>query len=221
MSESFILCYISILTDFVHVYILRLIVFNSLSVMFQLSDFNLKVEVDIEVLSMSNIQDNNLPPPPNDTNRTTSSPRITNASTSENVDTTSNQSTSYNDDVNSTSSRRRNISRLITSGESSTLNGRNAGASSSSNSSSISHNPSRNYINSNNANSNNNYNYTNNNVNNINNNRNTVNNVPILGVRDRLFHAMFFKASVTYARSVPSSIRRVIEFLILLKVSKS
>ncbi|XP_065200659.1 membralin [Planococcus citri] len=67
----------------------------------------------------------------------------------------------------------------------------------------------------NDSNPSNNYNYINN-VNAISNNRNTMN-VPLLGVRDRLFHAIFFKASVTYARSVPSSVRRVIEFLILLK----
>lgn len=53
----------------------------------------------------------------------------------------------------------------------------------------------------------------------MNNENNRNNNVPLVGVRDRLFHALFFKASLTYARSVPSSIRRVIEFLVLLKVS--
>ncbi len=66
----------------------------------------------------------------------------------------------------------------------------------------------------------NNNNFNNNGNNNVNNetNRNNLNNMPLLGVRDRLFHALFFKASLTYARAVPSSVRRVIEFLVLLKV---
>lgn len=66
---------------------------------------------------------------------------------------------------------------------------------------------------------NNNNNNNGNNVIAMNNENNRNNNVPLVGVRDRLFHALFFKVSLTYARSVPSSVRRIIEFLVLLKVS--
>ena len=40
---------------------------------------------------------------------------------------------------------------------------------------------------------------------------------PLINVRDRLFHTLFFKISLAYARSCPRSVRRVIEMMILLK----
>ncbi|XP_030835946.1 membralin-like [Strongylocentrotus purpuratus] len=46
---------------------------------------------------------------------------------------------------------------------------------------------------------------------------NNNNNNPLLNVRDRLFHALFFKIAITYARAFPPSIRRFFEFAILLK----
>uniref|UniRef100_A0A087XTR9 Transmembrane protein 259 n=1 Tax=Poecilia formosa TaxID=48698 RepID=A0A087XTR9_POEFO len=45
-----------------------------------------------------------------------------------------------------------------------------------------------------------------------------INQNPLINVRDRLFHALFFKMAVTYARLFPPSFRRVFEFFILLKV---
>lgn len=48
-----------------------------------------------------------------------------------------------------------------------------------------------------------------------------INQNPLINVRDRLFHALFFKMAVTYARLFPPSFRRVFEFFVLLKVSKS
>lgn len=48
-----------------------------------------------------------------------------------------------------------------------------------------------------------------------------VNQNPLINVRDRLFHALFFKMAVTYARLFPPSFRRVFEFFVLLKVSFS
>ncbi|KAM7012635.1 membralin isoform 5-T5 [Tautogolabrus adspersus] len=44
-----------------------------------------------------------------------------------------------------------------------------------------------------------------------------MNQNPLINVRDRLFHALFFKMAVTYARLFPPSFRRVFEFFILLK----
>ncbi|KAL7992951.1 hypothetical protein Chor_017207 [Crotalus horridus] len=44
-----------------------------------------------------------------------------------------------------------------------------------------------------------------------------LNQNPLINVRDRLFHALFFKMAVTYARLFPSSFRRIFEFFILLK----
>ncbi|XP_060797657.1 membralin isoform X2 [Neoarius graeffei] len=44
-----------------------------------------------------------------------------------------------------------------------------------------------------------------------------VNQNPLINVRDRLFHALFFKMAVTYARLFPPSFRRVFEFFVLLK----
>ena len=40
---------------------------------------------------------------------------------------------------------------------------------------------------------------------------------PLINVRDRLFHTLFFKISLAYARSCPKPVRRVIEMMILLK----
>ncbi|XP_034035189.1 membralin isoform X2 [Thalassophryne amazonica] len=45
----------------------------------------------------------------------------------------------------------------------------------------------------------------------------TINQNPLINVRDRLFHALFFKMAVTYARLFPPSFRRVFEFFVLLK----
>lgn len=47
--------------------------------------------------------------------------------------------------------------------------------------------------------------------------RNNNNQNPLFNVRDRLFHALFFKAAIAYARTFPRSVRRFIEFVILLK----
>lgn len=61
----------------------------------------------------------------------------------------------------------------------------------------------------------------NNNNNNIGPNRirnPNLNQNPLINVRDRLFHALFFKMAVTYARLFPPSFRRVFEFFVLLKV---
>ncbi|XP_062868770.1 membralin isoform X2 [Trichomycterus rosablanca] len=44
-----------------------------------------------------------------------------------------------------------------------------------------------------------------------------VNQNPLINVRDRLFHALFFKMAVTYARLFPPSFRRIFEFFVLLK----
>ena len=50
----------------------------------------------------------------------------------------------------------------------------------------------------------------------VNNNNNNPRD-PLINVRDRLFHTLFFKISLAYARSCPRPIRRVIEMMILLK----
>lgn len=42
---------------------------------------------------------------------------------------------------------------------------------------------------------------------------------PLIGMRDRLFQALFYRVSLTYARAFPHSVRRFIEFALLLKVS--
>lgn len=44
-----------------------------------------------------------------------------------------------------------------------------------------------------------------------------LNQNPLISVRDRLFHALFFKMAVTYSRLLPASCRRVLEFCVLLK----
>ncbi|KAK9497723.1 hypothetical protein O3M35_004391 [Rhynocoris fuscipes] len=40
---------------------------------------------------------------------------------------------------------------------------------------------------------------------------------PLTNVRDRLFYALFIKAALSYARTFPKSVRRYIEFIVLLK----
>lgn len=40
---------------------------------------------------------------------------------------------------------------------------------------------------------------------------------PLINVRDRLFHALFFKMAVTYSRLFPPAFRRLFEFFVLLK----
>lgn len=40
---------------------------------------------------------------------------------------------------------------------------------------------------------------------------------PLINVRDRLFHALFIKAALSYARAFPKPLRRCIEFALLLK----
>jgi hypothetical protein len=42
---------------------------------------------------------------------------------------------------------------------------------------------------------------------------------PLINVRDRLFHALFFKMAVTYSRLFPPAFRRLFEFFVLLKVT--
>lgn len=56
------------------------------------------------------------------------------------------------------------------------------------------------------------------NNNNMNIARNNNNQNPLINVRDRLFHALFIKAALTYARIFPRPVRRFIEFIVLLKV---
>lgn len=57
-----------------------------------------------------------------------------------------------------------------------------------------------------------------NNADNNNHARNNNNQNPLLNVRDRLFHALFFKAAIAYARAFPRPMRRFLEFIVLLKV---
>jgi len=52
-----------------------------------------------------------------------------------------------------------------------------------------------------------------NNANNMNNN----NGNPLVNVRDRLFHALFYRIAIGYARALPKRFRRVLEFLVLVK----
>jgi hypothetical protein len=54
------------------------------------------------------------------------------------------------------------------------------------------------------------------NNNNLNNNNNQN---PLFNMRDRLFHALFFKAALAYARTFPRPVRRFLEFVVLLKVN--
>ncbi|KAL6261996.1 hypothetical protein P5V15_007084 [Pogonomyrmex californicus] len=55
------------------------------------------------------------------------------------------------------------------------------------------------------------------NNNNMNIARNNNNQNPLINVRDRLFHALFIKAALAYARTFPRPVRRFIEFVVLLK----
>ncbi|XP_029170163.1 membralin isoform X2 [Nylanderia fulva] len=55
------------------------------------------------------------------------------------------------------------------------------------------------------------------NNNNMNIARNNNNQNPLINVRDRLFHALFIKAALAYARTFPRPVRRFIEFMILVK----
>lgn len=45
-------------------------------------------------------------------------------------------------------------------------------------------------------------------------------NNPFFHFQNRLFHALFYRISITYARAFPRPIRRVLEFALLLKVRK-
>lgn len=47
-------------------------------------------------------------------------------------------------------------------------------------------------------------------------NRNNNQN-PLINVRDRLFHTLFYRAALAYARTFPRPLRRIIEFVILIK----
>ncbi len=51
-----------------------------------------------------------------------------------------------------------------------------------------------------------------------NNNQGAQQQNPLLNVRHRLFHALFYRIAITYARAFPKPIRRFLEFAILLKV---
>uniref|UniRef100_A0A2M4CRI3 Putative agap005164-pa-like protein n=1 Tax=Anopheles darlingi TaxID=43151 RepID=A0A2M4CRI3_ANODA len=46
--------------------------------------------------------------------------------------------------------------------------------------------------------------------------RNNMQN-PLISVRDRLFHALFFKMAIAYAQTIPRPVRRAIELMLLLK----
>ena len=49
-------------------------------------------------------------------------------------------------------------------------------------------------------------------------NNNGQQQIPVMNVRERLFHALFFRVAMSYARAIPRPIRRFLEFAILLKV---
>ena len=42
---------------------------------------------------------------------------------------------------------------------------------------------------------------------------------PILQVRDRLFHALFYRVTLIYARSIPRPLQRILEFVMLFEVN--
>jgi len=44
---------------------------------------------------------------------------------------------------------------------------------------------------------------------------------PVLTVRDRVFHALFYRLALIYARVVPHQLRRVVEFALLFEVHQS
>lgn len=52
---------------------------------------------------------------------------------------------------------------------------------------------------------------------NLNRIRNNNNLNPLFNVRDRLFHTLFYRAALAYARTFPKPLRRFLEFLILIK----
>ena len=54
--------------------------------------------------------------------------------------------------------------------------------------------------------------------NNNNNNPNYVNANQLAAVRDRMFHAIFHRMALAYARTFPKAIRRLLEWVFLLKV---
>jgi len=56
-----------------------------------------------------------------------------------------------------------------------------------------------------------------NNNNILNNNNNQEQRDPLVNVRDRLFHTLFFRLSLAYARSCPRQLRRMLECFLLLK----
>lgn len=47
--------------------------------------------------------------------------------------------------------------------------------------------------------------------------RNNNNQNPLINVRDRLFHALFFRIALGYTRTVPKPVRRILEFMLLIK----
>lgn len=51
--------------------------------------------------------------------------------------------------------------------------------------------------------------------------RNNNNQNPLFNVRDRLFHTLFFRAALAYARTFPRPVRRFLEFVILIKAIAS
>ena len=44
---------------------------------------------------------------------------------------------------------------------------------------------------------------------------------PLITVRDRLFHTLFFRITLAYARGCARPLRRVIEMLVLIKVRRT
>ena len=41
---------------------------------------------------------------------------------------------------------------------------------------------------------------------------------PLITVQDRLFHTLFFRITLAYARGCPKPLRRIIEMMVLVKV---
>ena len=41
---------------------------------------------------------------------------------------------------------------------------------------------------------------------------------PLVNMREHLFHRLFYQLTLTYARAVPKSVRRLLETMILIKV---
>ena len=41
---------------------------------------------------------------------------------------------------------------------------------------------------------------------------------PLINMRDRLFHTLFYRLTLAYARACPKSVRRLLETMILIKV---